>query len=86
MAWNPNSLRQVQYPPPIEAARGRKLHIFDGGGERKARVFHAALQAFVGTARAFHLQQEAQAIFEGELSILRILLLCFERGATAVQA
>jgi hypothetical protein len=49
-------------------------------------VFHAALEAFVRATCAFHFQQQAESIFEGELGILRILLLRFERRAAAVQA
>jgi hypothetical protein len=86
VARNPSGLRQVQHATPIKAPRRREFHVFDGGRECKVSVFHAAVQAFVGAARAFHLQQEAEPIFKGELGILRILLLRFERGATAVQA
>jgi hypothetical protein len=46
---------------------------------------HAALQALVGAPGAFDLQQKSEPIFEGELGILRIVLLGFERRAAPGQ-
>jgi hypothetical protein len=40
----------------------------------------------VGAPRAFHFQQQAEPIFEGELGILRIMLLGFECRAAPAQA
>jgi len=69
-----------------EAAFLAQVEIFDGGREREAGRADATAQSVVCPARAFDINEQAKAVFEGEFGVLGILQLFFKRGAKAGQA
>jgi hypothetical protein len=78
MAIDPFTLRQLQNLAPVEATSGRQVKVFDGGSDWEAGRLDAAVQAVVGSAGGLNIDQQAEALFEGQFDILGIVQLLFQ--------
>jgi hypothetical protein len=78
MAFDPLTLSQLQNLTPVEAALGGQVKIFYGGNNREAGRLDATAQAIVGPAGGLDVDQQAQPLFEGQVSILGIVQLLFQ--------
>ena len=72
MLVDPVALCQFEHKAAFQAARGRQIQAFQGGGLRKGCQLNGSLDALVMTACTFQVHQERQTFFERELSVFRV--------------
>jgi hypothetical protein len=80
MAIDPLTLGQLQNLAPVEAAFGGQVKVFYGGNNWEVGRLDATAQAVVSPASGLDVDQQAEALLEGQLSILGIVKLLFQRS------
>jgi hypothetical protein len=85
MATDPLTLGQLQNLTPVEAAFGGQVEVFYGGNNWKVGCPNAATQAVVGPTGGLNIDQQAEALFEGQFSILGVVQLLFQRRSETGQ-
>lgn len=77
---DPLALGQLQNQAAVQAARGGEVQVFQRGGQRELGRFEPPLQPFVIAVGTLLVDEQGQAILEGEFGILRMAELFLERG------
>jgi hypothetical protein len=80
MAVDPLTLGQLQNLTPVEAAFGGQVKVFYGGNNWEVGRLDATTQAVVSPTGGLNIDQQAEALFEGQFSILGIVKLFFQRS------
>jgi hypothetical protein len=82
---DPLALGQVEHEAAIEAARGGHIQVLDSRRERQFGGPQATFETAVVAVGALHVDEQAETILEGQVGVLRIVKLLFERGTKGGQ-
>jgi len=80
MTADPLTLRQLQNLPPVEATSGGQVEVFYGGSNWEAGRLDATAQAVVSPAGGLNVDQQTEAFLEGQVVVLGIVQLLFQRS------
>ena len=81
MVANPGARAEAQDHFPIESARGREIHILEGGWIAQLRVSQALRESPVFARGPFGVDEQAEAVVKPEFRVLtRAALLVKRRG------
>jgi hypothetical protein len=83
---DPLTLGQLQHLSPPKATPGRQVEVLHRGWKREVGRPDTAQQAIVGAARGLDVQQQAEALFKGKVSIVGTVQLLFQRRPETGQA
>jgi hypothetical protein len=75
---DPLTLGKLKDQATVDAARGREVEVFDGSWERQTSLPQSPSEAVVVTADALAVDEQAEAILEGQVGVLRAVKLLFE--------
>jgi hypothetical protein len=83
---DPFALGQLENEATIQAARRRKVKVFDGRRQWQPRCLQASFEAVVVAVRTLAVDEQAETILEGQVSVLGVVELLFEGGTEGRQA
>jgi hypothetical protein len=86
MAVDPLTLRQLQNLAAVEATSGGQVEVFYGGNNWEAGCLDATAQAVVSPAGGLNVDQQAEAFLEGQVVVLGVVQLLFQRSPETGQA
>jgi hypothetical protein len=75
---DPLTLGKLKDQATVDAARGGEVEVLDGSWERQSRRPQSSLETVVVAADALAVDEQAEAILEGQVGVLGIVQLLFE--------